>query len=213
MTLFWETISPAMRQVMAAFGRSAIGARFYLAGGTALALQLGHRRSFDLDFFSPGEDIPTIRQALADALHGFAPTLADASWGNLVFLAGGVRVGFYGYGYAMVAPIIEIESVRLASVADIALMKLDALLGRAGRKDIHDLYVICQRLPLRQLFDLAAQKCPATRDFEVQVVKRLAFFERADMEGPPTLLIDTPWETVKAFFRQQAADFGKSWLP
>lgn len=52
-TLHWETITPAMPQVMAAFSKTELGTHFYLAGGTALALQLGHRKSFDLDFFSP----------------------------------------------------------------------------------------------------------------------------------------------------------------
>ena len=50
-SIFWETISNEMRQVMTTFARTEIGMHFYLAEGTALALQLGHRRSFDLDFF------------------------------------------------------------------------------------------------------------------------------------------------------------------
>lgn len=212
MSLYWESVSPAMRQVMTAFGRSQVGAAFYLAGGTALALQLGHRRSFDLDFFSPTEDIPSIRQALAASLQPFDPMLADASWGNLVFLAGGVRVGFYGYGYRMVAHFVEADGVRLAGVPDIGLMKLDALLGRASRKDFHDLYAICQDLPLRQLLDQAPQKYPGARDFEAQAVKRLAYFERAGQEEALPLIEEVAWETVKAFFRQQAAILGKSWL-
>ena len=212
MTLYWETITPAMRQVMTVFGQSEIGARFYLAGGTALALQLGHRRSVDLDFFSPTEDIPTIRQALAQALQPFDPLLADAAWGNLVFLASDVRIGFYGYGYRMVAPFLEADGVRLASIPDIGLMKLDALLARASRKDFYDLYAISQVLPLRQLLDLAPQKYPRARDFEAQAVKRLAFFAHADQEEAPLLIREVPWKTVKAFFRQQAAALGKSWL-
>lgn len=138
--------------------------------------------------------------------------LADAAWGNLVFLANGLRVGFYGYGYRMAAPLVDADGVPLASIPDIGLMKLDALLGRASRKDFYDLYAICQRMPLRQLLDLAPQKYPGTRDFEAQVVKRLPFFERADQEDAPLLLQDVPWETVKTFFRQQAAALGKSWL-
>jgi hypothetical protein len=197
---------------MTAFGHSPIGASFYLAGGTALALQLGHRRSFDLDFFSPTEDIPSIRKPLEDSLQAFDPILADSSWGNLVFLVAGVRVGFFGYGYLMVAPYVDAEGVRLAGVTDIALMKLDALLARASRKDFLDLYVICQQIPLRTLLGLAPQKYPSTRDFEVQAVKRLAFFERAEQEAQPPMLIDVPWETVKAFFRQQVTELGQSWL-
>ncbi len=107
-------------------------------------MQLGHRLSVDLDFFSPTEDIPTLRPALEKSLAFFSPILANSAWGNLVYLAQGVRVGFYGYGYELVAPLVETQEMRLASVEDIALMKLDALLARAARKDFYDLYFICQ---------------------------------------------------------------------
>jgi hypothetical protein len=201
-----------MRQVMDEFSRSEIGAHFYLAGGTALALQLGHRRSFDLDFFSPSQDIPSIREPLAQALKTFEPLLADSAWGNLVFLAQGVRVGFYGYGYPLVGDFVAAGESRLASIEDIGLMKLDSLLARASRKDFHDLYVICQTIPLRVLLDYAPQKYPHTRDFEAMVVRRLAYFERAEQEERVPLIKQVPWETVKAYFRQQAISIGRSWI-
>jgi hypothetical protein len=212
MTIHWETVSAGMRQVMLGFGCSAFGASFYLAGGTAPALQLGHRRSSDLDFFSPNLDLPSLRQQLAAALEGFNPILADTSWGNLVFLAGGVRIGFFGYGYPMMAPFVDADGVRLAGIADIALMKLDALLGRASRKDFYDLYALCQYLSLREIMALAPLKYPAVRDFETQAVKRLVYFERAEQEEPPVLLQEISWKTVKAYFRGQAAAIGKSWI-
>ncbi len=210
--IFWETVTSKMRQVMISFAQTEIGAHFYLAGGTALSIQLGHRRSFDLDFFSPTVDIPSVRQPLADALKPFEPILTDTSWGNLVFLASGVRVGFYGYGYPLVSPFTIADNVRLAGMADIGLMKLDALLARASRKDFHDLYAICQKMSLGELLDLAPQKYTGIRDFEVQIAKRLAFFERAEQEEPPSLIEEVSWETVKTFFRQQTAGLGKSWL-
>ncbi|MCD6400537.1 MAG: nucleotidyl transferase AbiEii/AbiGii toxin family protein [Anaerolineales bacterium] len=210
--LHWETISPAMHQVMNAFGRTKISDRFYLAGGTALALQIGHRRSLDLDFFSTTEDIPSIRQPLKDALAPFNPILADSSWGNLVFLVQGVRVGFYGYGYPLVAPFVLAESVRLASIEDIGLMKLDALLARASRKDFYDLYAICRQIPLKRLFNLATHKTEGVRDFEIQAVKRLVFFQHAEQEEPPVLLCEIPWNEVKDFFRQQAIELSKDWM-
>jgi hypothetical protein len=212
MTLHWETISPTLRQVMAFFARSEIGQRFYLAGGTGLALQLGHRRSVDLDYFTSTEDVPSIRQPLMEAFKGLNPVLASTAWGNLLLLVSGVRMGFYGYGFPLVVDLLDAEGTRLASVPDIALMKLDALLSRASRKDFIDLYEICQHISLRELFDLASQKYPATRDFEIQVVKHMVFFERAEQEEMPVLLEPIDWSTVKAFFIQQANDFGKSWL-
>ena len=210
--LFWNTVTENMRLVLSGFSLSGIGAQFYLGGGTALALQIGHRRSVDLDFFSPTEDIPTIRVMLENALTPFRATLADSAWGNLVYLANDVRVGFYGYGYPLVAPLVETEGLRLASMEDIALMKLDALLGRAARKDFYDLYFICQKIPLRQLLDRAPKKYPSVRDFESQAVKRLVFFENAEQDTDPPLLLPAAWQTVKEYFIGQAKQIGKSWL-
>ena len=209
---FWQTVTPAMRQVMSSFSRTDIGRSFYLAGGTALALQLGHRRSVDLDYFSPTEDIPSIKGPLLQSLASFEPILADSEWGNLVYVARGIRMGFYGYGYELVELLIEIDGIKLASVADIALMKLDALLARAARKDFYDLYTICQGRPLRELLRLAPKKYPGVRDFETQAVKRLVYFELAEQDEPPDMLERLEWETVKTFFRRQAADIGGEWL-
>ena len=210
--LFWQTISPEMRQVLNGFSSSEIGSHFYLAGGTALALQLGHRKSVDLDFFSPTEDIPSIRIPLEKSLRPFAPILADSSWGNLVFLALGVRVGFYGYGYAVVEDFVQAEKAVLASIEDIGLMKLDAILARASRKDFIDLYFICQRIPLERLLGLAPKKYPYVRDFESQVVRRLAFFDHAEQEEDTPLFQPASWIDVKEFFRVQARTLGKKWL-
>ena len=210
--LFWNTITPEMRLVLAAFAKTEIGAHFYLAGGTALSLQLGHRISVDLDFFTPSEDVPAIRPVLEKALAPFHATLADSAWGNLVFIAQDVRLGFYGYGFPLTAPLVENESVRLAAQEDIALMKLDALLSRAMRKDFYDLYFICQNIPLRHLYTLAPQKYPSVRDFEAQTLKRLVYFENAEQDMDPILLQPVAWQTVKDFFIVQAAQIGRSWL-
>ncbi|MBI5840943.1 MAG: nucleotidyl transferase AbiEii/AbiGii toxin family protein [Chloroflexi bacterium] len=210
--LYWNTISPDMRVVLNGFGKSELGSHFYLAGGTALALQIGHRTSVDLDFFSPDLDIPTARETLQDSLHEFSPELADSSWGNLVFVARNVRVGFYGYGYPLVEPLSKADNVSLASMIDIGLMKLDTLLSRASRKDFHDLYAICQRTPLRNLLDAVPRKYSHARDFEAQVVKHLVYFERAEQEAPVPLIEEVDWQTVKNYFEQQAKEIGKSWL-
>ncbi len=210
--LHWETLTPEMRQVLAVFGRSRFGQRFYLAGGTALALQLGHRLSVDLDFFSPTEDISAITSTLLTSMKEFAPTVADTAWGNLVLVVNQVRVGFYGYGYDLLEPFVMADEVQMAGIADIGLMKLDALLARASRKDFHDLYVICQHLPLKTLLELAPRKYPSLRDFEAQVVRHLVYFERAEAESPIPLLNEVGWETVKEWFREQALNLGRGWF-
>jgi len=211
--LHWNTITPVMRSVWQGFSSSGISAEFYLAGGTALSLQLGHRLSVDLDFFSQTQsDVPALIEPLRHALKDFSPVLADRSWGNLVFLADNVRVGFYGYGYNLVKPLLKIDDFSLAGMEDIGLMKLDALLSRASRKDFHDLYELCKRIELRELLKLAPQKFPDVRDFEAQVARHLAYFDRAEQESPVPLIEQVEWETVKDWFRQQARDIGNSWL-
>lgn len=210
--IFWNTITEDMRLVLTEFSQSAISKHFYLAGGTALSLQLGHRLSADLDFFSPSEDIPTIRPVLENSLSRLTSILADSSWGNLVFRVKNVRVGFYGYGFPLVAPFVKFDSVRLASIQDIALMKLDAMLSRAARKDFYDLYFICQEISLKQIFGKATQKYPQVRDFEVQTTKRMVFFENAEDESDPLFLKNVSWQTVKEYFIQQAKEIEQSWL-
>ncbi len=211
-TMHWETISPTMREILMVFGKNRIAEHFYLAGGTALALQIGHRRSIDLDFFSPDLDIPSVVEALRASLEMYSPILADSAWGNLVFVAEQVRIGFYGYGYPLIEALSQAEGVSLASLTDIGLMKLDALLARASRKDFHDLFAICQRMPLRSLLDVAQIKFAHVRDFEAQAVRHLVYFERAEQEAPVPLIEEVSWEHVKKYFQNQAKDLGTNWL-
>lgn len=213
MNVFWKTVTPQMRQIWDEFFQSEISRGFYLAGGTALALQLGHRYSVDLDFFSPTQaDISAIAERLKRAFGKFQITQAQNPWGNLVLTVENVRVGFYAYGYKLVEPLIETGRLRMAGSLDIGLMKFDALLARASRKDFHDIYAICQRVPLKNLFNLAPQKYPDIRDFETQVTKRLVYFERADEESPLQLIEHVEWNTVKQWFQDQAKEIGQSWL-
>jgi hypothetical protein len=206
--LYWPAVTPGMRKLMATFAMSRIGKSFYLAGGTALALQLGHRRSGDLNYYSPTEDIHTLEDTLHRSLESVSPLMADSGWGSLVFLVGGVCIGFFSYSNALIAPLVEADGIGIASVTDIALMKMEALLERAERIDFLDLYAICQRQPLRGLLDLAPRKYPDVGDFSARVIKRLVYFERADEEYSPPLLEPVEWDAVKKFFRKQAADLG-----
>ena len=80
-------------------------------------------------------------------------------------------------------------------------------------KDFYDLYFISQKIPLRQLLNLAPQKYQSIRDFEAQVVKRLVFFESAENESDPALQEPVSWQTVKEYFVQQAKELGQGWLP
>ena len=212
-TIHWETISEPMRQLLRLLGQQSFIGDFYLAGGTALALRRGHRYSIDLDFFSA---INAIERAVRqEIIQGFAllnPEVLEEVDGNLLLRVLDVHVGFFGYGHPLLQPTVSVEGVAIASVVDLGLMKLDALISRGSRKDFYDLYFIAQQISLTDLLALGRTKYPYARDFELMAVESLVLFENADRDLQPHLLIELPWSQVRDFFIQTAQQFGQSWF-
>lgn len=114
---------------------------FYLAGGTALALQIGHRISVDLDFFS---DKPIKKTLLKDIEDFFGQTaqVIVKSQNELTVIIDGVKVTFLHYYFPLIYPLENKNPVALASIKEIALMKAYALGRRQSLKDYVDLYTI-----------------------------------------------------------------------
>ena len=133
---------------------------FYLAGGTALALQIGHRVSIDFDFFTPDQfDTRTLFDQVR-AVFGEVPRTQEADHTLAVVVESDVRVSFMGYAYPLVEPIVKTEHLRLASIADIGTMKLNAIVSRAELKDYVDLFFILKHIPLTNLLVHLANKIP-----------------------------------------------------
>lgn len=211
--VYWQTISPPMHQLLRLLGQASLLRDFYLAGGTALALRLGHRYSIDLDFFSTTNWVerPT-RRIIVDMLSALQVQVLEDVDGNLLLRALDVHIGFFGYGHPLLASTDDVEGVAVASITDIGLMKLDALISRGSRKDFYDLYMIMQTIPLPDLLALGRAKYPYARDFELMAVESLVFFENADRDLQPQLLLDLPWAAVRDFFTEQARQLGNQWF-
>ncbi len=210
--LHWETITPLMHEILRVVGQSDLCPRFYLAGGTALALQLGHRRSVDLDFFSETDEVrPTMHSQALRVLQGFNPTTVEQAWGDLLRLVQELRVGFFSYGYPLVSQTISAEGVPLASFIDLGLMKMDAIATRATRKDFHDLYAIVQHIPPQALLEMSQRKYPRYRDFPARVLRYMVYFDNAEQEEPVSLMNEASWSDVKKFFREQVVALAPKW--
>lgn len=200
MTPRWECAEPEL--VMAYRSISAVLADtdFYLAGGTALALQEGHRISIDLDFmsatFSDPEDlILKIRAAELD----FEVTMTSSR--TVYITTGGVQVSFFGYDYPQLEKVLECGEglLPLAHSDDIAAMKLAAIASRGSRKDFVDLWLLVARhRSLQDYLDLFKRKY-RMRDTG-HVVRSLSYFDDADEEPELRMLIDLDWERVKSEF-------------
>lgn len=179
---------------------------WYLAGGTGLALQCGHRISVDLDFFSSQSLFgATERETLKEKLSGLRGfRIRDEKEGTLHVLVHGVDVSFLRYSYPLVRRPLRWKGLNVASMQDIGLMKIGAIIGRGSRKDFRDLREICRKLPLAALLRLAPKKFPAAEDFLFQASKALIYFDDAQAEQEPVLLRKGPWEDVKKYFETEA---------
>lgn len=210
----WEQLPLPLQQVLHEIGSYPFASRFYLAGGTALSLQLGHRTSADLDFFSTTDELDEVsRQEIVSSLkQQFAVTVDEGGLASLYLNVAGVDVGFFNYSYPLLATPTTVVGVQLAGLVDIGLMKMDAIATRGARKDFYDLYFIAQAISLDEIFSHGQKKFSMVRDFNTMVLMAMVDFRKADLESPIQTNPDVPWEQVKTFFLQEAKRIGRSWF-
>ncbi|MBL7184033.1 MAG: nucleotidyl transferase AbiEii/AbiGii toxin family protein [Anaerolineae bacterium] len=213
-TPHWEAITPSARVLLAALGQLLLLRPFYLGGGTALALRLGHRISQDLDLFANIESLDDdFRHSIIEELRQGheVKVLRDSVFG-LILEANGQPISFFSYGYPMLEPTDLVSGVQIAGILDIGLMKMDAVAGRGTRRDFYDLYFIALQVSLDELFAQSTNKYPYSRGFEMRVLVALVDFDAADQDEEPTLLLPAEWSEVKAFFLAEARRLGREWL-
>ena len=187
---------------------------FYLAGGTALALRLGHRVSLDLDLFSATNTLDADeRKALLDALEASGPLrIKGVKDGTCHLDLGGAPVSLFHYPYPMLRHSQSWRGLDVASLEDIAAMKLSAVLGRGSKKDFIDLYELCRRPGLDRAMKAASRKFPLYADFPLQAARALLYFEDAEKEPMPRMLDATTWEDIKAYFERAIPKYVKAHL-
>ena len=200
-----EVLTPTTRRLLPILARVTAGRGFYLAGGTALALQYGHRRSVDFDFFSRRTfDTQTMRQRCA-RVGTF--TVVGEDRGTLHGVLQGVHVTFLRYPYRLLWPLISYQALCLADPRDIACMKLQAVVSRGSKKDFFDLHELLQHYTLNNLFTWFGRKYGKTAYERLLLLKSLTYFADADVEPNPRLVHHVSWNMVKRFMRQQVKGY------
>jgi hypothetical protein len=174
----------------------------YLAGGTALSFHLGHRLSRDVDLFSlePGLDIEQARRVVA-ALPDFeADSVTDVT---LRFRIGAVPIDIVRYPYPLLNPTCAGPGrFPIASLEDLATMKLSAAARRGIRRDFWDLYEMFTRQTpsLEQALDSYVRRYGVNESDLYHVLKALTYFD--DAEADPLLplgLSNERWEKIKGW--------------
>jgi hypothetical protein len=174
-----------------------------LAGGTALALQIGHRKSVDLDLFG-SVDFESLdwQEVFAD----FDSVIPIKRSKNInVFAINSIKVDFVNYNYPWLNNILLEKNIRMASLSDIAAMKLAAITGRGSKKDFVDIYFLLERFTLDQLLEFYQEKYRDGSSF--LVLKSLSWFEDADKDADLNMIADVSWEFIKQEISKQLQNY------
>lgn len=177
-----------------------------LVGGTALALQYGHRQSVDLDFFGtpavPQEDIIDMLSSLGSiVVHNRTDKI-------LQVVLRGIKVDVIDYSrYSWIDnPVLE-EGLTLASPKDIAAMKINAVEGRGSRKDFIDIYMLLQHYTLGELLDFYQKKYPNYSFF--RALLSLTYFDDAESQAMPKMFISQTWEEMRSSISNKVKEYNR----
>lgn len=168
-----------------------------LVGGTALALQYGHRQSIDLDFFGTLQATP---QEVVQMFHRLEGTLTVLQQSEHIIqvLFRGVKVDVVDYCcYQWIDEPVLSHGLVLASPVDIAALKINAIQGRGSKKDFVDMYVLLHHYSLQEILTFYHRKYPEYSDY--RALLSLAYFDDADEQVMPTMFIPDTWELMKAY--------------
>jgi predicted nucleotidyltransferase component of viral defense system len=173
---------------------------FYLSGGTALSLQLGHRESEDLDFFSKIDFEPESIRIGLEKIGNLSDTEIDVNTLNADLDQ--VKIQFLGYPYPMLEPLIDYEGIKLSSVIDIGCTKLLTIGSRGSKKDFLDMFVILEKYTLEELVAKLGEKYAKTEYNFPHILKSLVYFVDADNQPMPRMHREIEWEQVKERLRE-----------
>ena len=193
--MFPKTLPPKTAKLLLALKDDDIINPFYLSGGTALSLHLGHRESEDLDFFTP-KTFDNLK--LQQGLEKFGPLEeVQPDKGTLNLYLAGVQLQFLLYPYQLLKPLVKWQGINLASVIDIACTKLQTISSRGSKKDFIDLWMILKKYPLKKLFSALEKKYPGIDYNTPHILKSLVYFLDAEKQPLPRTHIEINWEQVK----------------
>lgn len=193
--LYLETVESSTLELLKKLQRLPVLEQTRLVGGTALALQLGHRKSIDLDFFGT---IDCEAEYLRESIAGIASlTILKESPHIHIYIVDGIKVDIVNYKYPWLDDVVLEQGLRLASVSDIAAMKITAIIGRGTKKDFIDIAFLLHHFSLEEILHFYAAKYNDSSVF--MAMKSLAYFDDAETDPMPDMFVNQSWQQVKAY--------------
>ena len=193
--LYLETVESSTLELLKKLQRLPVLEQTRLVGGTALALQLGHRKSIDLDFFGT---IDCEAEYLRESIAGIASlTILKESPHIHIYIVDGIKVDIVNYKYPWLDDVVLEQGLRLASVSDIAAMKITAIIGRGTKKDFIDIAFLLHHFSLEEILHFYAAKYNDSSVF--MAMKSLAYIDDAEADPMPDMFVNQSWQQVKAY--------------
>ena len=200
--MFSKGISSATKDSLAVLAKSDFINQFYLAGGTACAFYLGHRLSFDLDFFTPKD---FVSQDLADWLKNNGKFKLDQiKKDTLLGFFNTTKVSFFKYPYPLVGKTKFLGKIKVVSEQDLMAMKIDAISTRGTKRDFVDLYFLAKKNSLTEAIESYKKKYKKLNLNLQHIFRAMMYFVDADEEKEKLhMLVDFNWEKVKKYFLKE----------
>jgi hypothetical protein len=180
---------------------------FALVGGTALALRYGHRSSVDLDLFlHENFDFKIIENELKIVFGSeFNYESGHKNIGIFCYIQR-IKVDIVYFPPQPIAEIEEVDNIRMYSTADISAMKIQAILGRAMKKDFWDLHELLQHYTLQQLIDWHKQKYPSQM-LAISIPNAITYYTEAEESETPVSFKNQTWENIKKDISKTVSDY------
>jgi len=188
---------------------------WYLAGGTALALQVGYRQSVDLDFFTESKSGKIDNTKILEYLKSSGEWFTDVdSEGTIYGELQKAKISFIAYPFFSPAqPFVRYGTINILNKEDIAVMKVVAISQRGRKRDFFDLYYCANNiLPLEEIMIRLKIQYPSVAHDYYHILKSLIYFADAENDPEPNLLIDLDWKTVKKYFEKEIPALTKKLL-
>lgn len=180
----------------------------YLAGGTALALQLGHRTSLDFDFYTKEDFNP--EQLLGTFQNNFDEAKVESiSKGTLILEVDDISFSIFHYPYNMIKPFVNFEGIDLASIEDILAMKVIAISMRGKRRDFVDAFYLLKKFSLEEAIKITIKKYPSYQP--MVILKGLIYFKDAEKDDISRKIEifdkNFSWEKAKAEIKEKVKKY------
>jgi hypothetical protein len=180
---------------------------FSLVGGTALSLRYGHRSSIYLDLFfhEKFNNHQIIDELESTFKYRFVYKQQQTEFGIFCFIDN-IKVDIVYFPHQPISEIEEVDNIRMYSSADISAMKIQAILGRAKKKDFWDLYELLRHYPLQQLIDWHKQKYPSQM-LAISIPHAITYFAEAEESETPVSFKNQTWEQIKKGISRNVSDY------